>query len=648
MTRRIAALMLASVTLAGAMVMPTHGAPPVEPPILAPLVGAGRLPPVAERLPKVPAVADLTGPNLSPGVHGGSIRMLMGTARDLRYLVVYGYARLIGYNSELELMPDLLERYEVQDGRIFTFHLRPGHRWSDGHPLTTEDFRFAWEDIQLNDELAPTGASIEFMVDGEAPAVEVLNPTAVRYTWSKPNPNFLPAIAGPRPLDLVKPAHFLKQYHRKYADGAALERKVRDARLRNWAALFTRVSNMYNNDNPELPSLQPWVLVTKPPSERYVSVRNPYFHRVDANGLQLPYLDEVVIQIADNKIIPAKVGGGESDLQARSIRFDNYTFLKSAEKRNDFTVRLWRTARGADLAIYPNLNANDPAWRALNRDVRWRRALSLGINRREINQVIFYGLAREGNNTVLPDSKLFQQKFQTAWAQYDIDKANKLLDEIGLTKRDGRDIRLLPDGRPLNLIVETAGESTEQVDVLQLITDSWLKLGIKLYIKPSQREVFRNRIFAGETVMSIWFGLENGLVVPDSSPHELAPVDQQLLQWPKWGQFVETKGRAGEAVDLPEAKELLDLYGQWRTAASSAERGKIWTRMLQIHAEEVYTIGIVSGVLQPVVVHKRLKNVPVAGIYNWDPGAHFGVYRPDTFYFDGSPPRAATHTALSQ
>ena len=65
-------------------------------------------------------------------------------------------------------------------------------------------------------------------------------------------------------------------------------------------------------------------------------------------------------------------------------------------------MRLWRTGPGSQLALYPNLNVNDPVWRRLLRDVRFRRALSLAINRHEINEVLYFGLAIEGQNTVLP------------------------------------------------------------------------------------------------------------------------------------------------------------------------------------------------------------------------------------------------------
>jgi peptide/nickel transport system substrate-binding protein len=405
---------------------------------------------------------------------------------------------------------------------------------------------------------------------------------------------------------------------------------------RNWASVHISRFRPYKNVNPDLPTLQPWVNTTPPPSQRFVFERNPFFHRVDENGLQLPYIDRVVLNVADGKLIPAKTGAGESDLQARHINFSDYTFLKKNEKRTKRKVLLWDTTLGSHIALYPNLNVQDPVWRELVRDVRFRRALSLAINRSEINQVIYYGFAREGNDTVFPSCPLYKPEYTTAWAQFDLKKANTLLDEIGLTQRDNNGLRLLPDGRPLEIIVETAGESTEQVDVLELIASTWRKAGIKLFSKPLQREVFRNRIYSGETLMSVWGGLENGLPTPGMSPSELAPTRQDMYQWPKWGQFYETNGKVGEAPDLPAAKKLMELNAQWLTSPNAAERKKVWEMMLDIRADEAFTIGVVAGVPQPVVINKKLRNVPKKGIYNWDPGAHFGIYHPDTFWFDAS------------
>ena len=608
------------------------GAP--EPPVLAPLVEAGELPPLAERLPAEPYVDPLDKPWQTPGRYGGRLKTLMAKARDLRQFVVYGYSRLVGYTPELDLKPDLLAAVEVEDERIYTLRLRPGHRWSDGHPFTSEDFRYWWQDMANNDQLYPTGPPISLLVDGVPPTVEILDAVTVRYSWPTAHPTFLHLLAGARPVYLYAPAHYLRQFHERYADPAALAEQVEQAQQRNWAALHTRMDDSYKNNNVDLPSLDPWVNSTRPPSERFVLKRNPYFHRVDAQGRQLPYIDEIAVQIAGTGIIPAKTGAGESDLQARYIRFDNYTFLKEAEKREPIDVRLWRTARGARLALYPNLNVNDPVLRALFRDVRFRRALSLAVNRYEINQVVFFGLGIEGNNTVLPESRLYKDAFRDLWADFDLEAANSLLDEIGLTERDDRGVRLLPDGRPLDLIVESAGESTEETDILQLIRDSWAEIGIALFTKPSQREVFRNRIFAGETQIAIATGMENGMPTPEMSPVNLAPTSQNSLQWPRWGQYVETKGNAGEPPDMIEAKRLMALYKQWRAAGDSAERAEIWQEMLGIHADRVLTVGIIAGIPQPVVVSRRLRNLPEEGLYNWDPGAFFGIYHPDTLWLD--------------
>jgi peptide/nickel transport system substrate-binding protein len=370
------------------------------------------------------------------------------------------------------------------------------------------------------------------------------------------------------------------------------------------------------------------------PTTRFVLVRNPYFHRVDSTGRQLPYIDRIIVGITDDKLVPAKTGAGDVDIQVRYLRFDNYTFLKQGEKRNHYRVRLWEKALGSQIALYPNLNAEDPQWRKLMRDVRFRRALSLGINRHEVNEVVYFGLGKESSNTVLQRSPLFRPEFRAAWTAFDLKAANALLDQIGLTARDSSGLRLLPDGRPMELIIDTAGESTEETDVLELIRDSWRKLGIALFPRPSQREVFRKRVYSGKSMMSVWSGLSNGIPTPDMSPAELAPTAQEQLQWPMWGQYYEQNRRGGEAPESSEAKELVRLFDAWRNSETPEEREGIWLRMLAINAEQVYTIGIVTRALQPVVVRDNLRNVPAEGVYSWDPGAYFGMYHPDTFWID--------------
>ena len=602
-----------------------------EPPALLDQVKAGKLPPVDKRVPLKPLVVPLGADGTSIGHYGGTLNTLAGRSRDTRLFTIYGYARLVVYTPDLKIVPDLVESFEAVEGRSFTFKLRKGHRWSDGQPFTTEDFRYYWEDVANNKELSPSGPPRDLLVDGEPPRVEIINETTVRYTWRQPNPSFLPRLAGTSPLFIFRPAHYLKQFHKKYSAKVAKADADGTAK-RKWSAVHNRVDNMYESDNPDLPSLQPWINTTKSPADRFVAVRNPYFHRVDQGGRQLPYIDRFVLAIADSKLIAAKTGAGEADLQARDLNFNNYTFLKQSEKNNGYRTLLWRAAKGSHVALFPNLNVNDPVWRKLLRDVRFRRALSLAIDRALVNQVLYFGLAVEANNTVLPGSPLYQDRYKDAWAGYDKKQAIRLLDEIGL-KRGLDGIRRLPDGRKLEIIIETAGESSEQTDVLELVRETWREVGIAAFSKPSQREAFRNRVFAGETVMSVWSGVENGLPTAETSPDELAPTSQLQLQWPKFGQWYETSHKVGEAPDIPEVQELAGLYEQWRRSANDEERARVWQRMLTIHVEQQFTIGVVSGVPQPVIARQTLMNVPREAFYNWDPGAFFGIYHPDTFWF---------------
>ncbi len=612
---------------------PANAVDLVEPPMLADDVRSGALPPIDRRIPLNPQIVQMP-PSKSVGTYGGDLRILMGRPKDTRLMYVYGYSRLVAYDESFNLKPDILSEIDIEDGRIFTLRLRPGHRWSDGHPFTSADFKYWWEAIANDPDLYPAGVPRALLVNGQPPFVEFPDNNTVRYTWPSPNPRFLTLLAAPRPQFLYAPAHYLRRFHKRFADPDALANEVETNKKRDWIDLHFDKARLYRMQNPELPTLQPWRLTTQPPANRLIFERNAFYHRVDAAGQQLPYIDRVVMSMSDSKLIPAKVGAGEVDLQARYISFGNYTFLKQAAKRNDYDVRLWRRAYGSQVSLYPNLNAKDPVWRSLFRERQFRRALSLAINRHEINQVIFYGLALPVCDIALPQSPLFSEDCRNPWVAFDLDQANRMLDEMGLTQRNDRGIRLLPDGRPMEIVIESAGESTEQTDVLALISDSWREIGIRLFTKSLQRDLLRTRVFSGATLMSVWTGMDNALITPDTDPREMAPVEQSKLCWPKWGQYYETKGKSGEPVDDLAAKRLLTLYETWSQTYDAETREGIWREMLDIHKNEVFSINTVYGVFQPVAVSNRLRNVPKEGFFGWNPGAHFGVYRPDTFWFD--------------
>jgi peptide/nickel transport system substrate-binding protein len=546
-------------------------------------------------------------------------------------MTLYCNARLIVYDWHFKLQPDILESYQDKDGREFTFKLRAGHKWSDGHPFTTEDFRYYWEDIANVKELTKHGPSVVLLVDGKPPKVEIIDELTIRYSWEKPNPYFIASQAQAAPLWLFRPSHYLKKFHAKYTPEAEILKSAKGGQ-ETWNSIHKRLDTMYYDNNPDLPTLNPWMLTTAPPSTRLVYERNPYYYRVDEKGHQLPYVDSVVLtQVAAN-LVPAKAGLGESDLQCRYLNMRDYTFLRKSSQQSHVQVLLWEEGSGSQLALYPNLNTRDETWSAVNRDVRFRRALSLAIDRSEINQVIFLGLAKPSNNTIMPQSVLFKPEYAAKWANYDPALAGKLLNEAGLDKRNGEGIRLLPDGRPAIIVVEHQSDLSEDVDTLSLIADQWKKVGLKLIAKPQTLENFRLRVYAGNAVMTAYGGITTASPTPDISPKEFAPTMLGGLQWPRWGMFIESKERQGEACDMADACQLLDLLHQWETATNEAGRREVWEKMLTINMEQVFSIGTVNGVRQPVVVGEKVRNVPKKGYYAWDPGGYLGLYKPDTFW----------------
>ena len=442
------------ITAAMLLILGLLGAPPAstaeayqESPWLRDDVSAGRLPPVGERLPADPLVVDLKAQGKEIGKPGGTLRMMIGQGSDARSLLPFAYSRLIVYDENYRLTPDILASFDVQEGRIFTFHLREGHRWSDGSPFTTEDFRYYWEDIATNPKLSPDGLPPALLVNGMPPQVEILDQTTIRYTWALPNQAFLPALAAATPLMIYRPARYLKQFNPKYTSSKVITRFLADSKLDDWEDLHQHFDDPLLLGNPDMPTLGPWAVISRSGSQVFAAVRNPYYHRIDKDGQQLPYIDRLVlIPQSKSQILPA-VLDGKSDLQAAGLSLADLPALKAAADKGVIKLDLWPSGRGSQLALYPNLNAKDPVWRNLLRDLRFRRALSLAVDRTAINRTIYGDMAKPRANTLLADSPLFDPDAQKAWSEFDLARAGELLDSIGLKMDKKYALRRLPDGR---------------------------------------------------------------------------------------------------------------------------------------------------------------------------------------------------------
>ena len=132
--------------------------------------------------------------------------------------------------------------------------------------------------------------------------------------------------------------------------------------------------------------------------------------------------------------------------------------------------------------------------------------------------------------------------------------------------------------------------------------------------------------------MTAYAGITTAVPTVDTSPKEFAPTMQGGLQWSRWGMFIESKGKQGEKCDMKEACVLLDYLQEWETSTDEATRLKAWEKILRTNADQVFSIGTVNGIMQPIVVGQKVRNVPKEGYYAWDPGGYIGLYKPDTFW----------------
>ena len=290
----------------------------------------------------------------------------------------------------------------------------------------------------------------------------------------------------------------------------------------------------------------------------------------------------MIFTAAATNLVPAKAGLGEADLQPRYLNMRDYTFLQKSAKSSGVDVRLWESGSGSQLALYPNLNANDEEWRKLMRDVRFRRALSLAIDREELNQVVYIGLAKPSNNTIMERSELFKPEYASKWAQYD-PEARQQASRRGRPHqaRRPRASACCPTGGRRPSWSSMPSEETEDTDALHLIAEYWKKIGIKMLIKPQTRENFRLRAFSGEAIMTAYAGVVTAVPTPNTSPKEFAPTMQGGLQWSRWGMFVESKGKQGEKCDMRiglQAPRLRQGVGDARP--TEAERRKAWEKIL--------------------------------------------------------------------
>ncbi len=603
--------------------------------MLRKLVKAGELPPVEERLPEEPLVVE---PYHEVGKYGGTWRRLAIYPYDvIADLMTYrfGYDPLVRWDpTGTHPAPGAAKDWRVEDGgRRYVLNLRKGLKWSDGHPFTSEDIVFWFEDVSeqmVGTELGARGEM--FMPQGMKLRVTAPDPYVVVFQFDEPNGILLEKLCY-RGHVIYHPKHYLKQFHAKYADSASLKKLMAEGRYKHWSELYLHKSDL--NDNPECPTIRAWQLKVGPPAKTWLVERNPYYWKVDTAGNQLPYIDRISYRVMNNTdILNLLLATGSVDMQARHIDPGNYTFFMSPENRKRGGIVRYRVqtdpAPGGNVGVILNHSTQNQRARPYITDRRFRIALSVAINREEMLELITGGLGDIINGVGFPSDPFFVPGMDKQHTQYDPDLANRLLDEVGLTRgRDG--MRRYPDGTPFREILycSTAGTGGE-LQLQQLITDYWREAGLEFVIHADPIQLSRMRVRNGETEFSFsgqaglhWI-LQSYLYVPTEQRSSFAPL---------YGRYIQNEGKSG-VPPSPELQRLLDWYNELLHTVGDPERKlELGRNILWQWSNDCYMIGLYR-MYALVILSPRFRNFPAHTLVGCWRVQYPGYLRPEQFYLE--------------
>jgi peptide/nickel transport system substrate-binding protein len=607
-----------------------------EAPALAEQVKAGKLPPVEKRLPADPLVVPVVE---RTGQYGGVWRRAFLGPADYNNYVRVVYDALVRFSPDgAKIEPKVAAGWtSSSDFRTWTIKLRRGARWSDGAPFTADDILFWYKDVLLNKDLTPVLPAWMRNGDGTPAAVEKVDASTVRFTYKQPATLFLVALAnqdgGDRTYAVFLPAHYLKKFHPGYAKKEDLDKLVQAAGFKTWPELFATRNAPF--ENPERPTMAAWVPVTRVSDQVLTLRRNPYFVGVDPDGNQLPYIDEVRFTFfADIQALNLAAIAGDFDLQARHIQMTNYPVFKENEKSGKYRVLTWPTFGGSDAVVAFNQSYKaDPEIAKLLATKEFRIALSYAVNRDQIKESVFLGLGEPRQGVPAPWHPYFPgAEWARKYTEYKLDEANRLLDGIGLTRKDAQGIRLLPSGKPVSIELSVVPAFAAWPDVAQLIAKDWEKVGVKTVVQIRERALHFKMRDANELQTEMWN--EDTTAFPYTGNAKVdvrtAPI---LTTGPLFKQWYETKGQQGMEPP-PPIKKIVELIDTARTVGPE-QQAKLAQELYRIWVDNLYeigTVGLTPMVQGVVVVNARLHNVPATLGNDW-PLRSPGNARPEQFFF---------------
>jgi peptide/nickel transport system substrate-binding protein len=619
-----------------------------EAPMLTEMVEAGDLPPVEERLPEASELLVIK-PVHEIGQYGGVWhRGFTGPADGQNGHRVAGGDRLLFWSSTNfpEMVPNLAKSWETgDDGRTLTVSLRQGVKWSDGEPFTADDIMFWYEDMYLNEELVPVKSPF-FSVNGKAGKLVKVDDYTIEFQFEDPNTLFVEvlgssvnlfaghAIQGENAMGGFAPKHYMQQFHPKYTDQAEIDAMVEAEGFDNWISLFKSKNTWARN--PELPVVTPWKTEVPITGENWVLTRNPYYYGVDTEGNQLPYIDQISMRLAENlEVLNLRGIAGEYDYQSRHLSLANIPVFLENQEAAGYTLHLDPAQHGADGAFMFNTSyqGDEEIGKWLG-TADFRRALSIAVDRDQINEIIFLGIGVPGS-AVVAETSIYNPgpEYRSLWATYEPDKANEMLDALGLTEKDSEGYRLRTDnGERLVIEVTTVPAFIQFTQLAELVKEDWAEVGIFANIVEQERSLAFGRRDTNETQIIVWQndGSDELFLYPD---HAL-PVLPTSGMGPGYGRWFSTGGTDGVEPTDPEVIKVQEMFAS-AAGMTPEERIELGKEIWKIAVDQVWVMGTVgqSGAFMGVRIYKNnMGNIPDRQ-FNIQAGQTPNISRPATFFF---------------
>lgn len=602
-----------------------------ENPVFTEKVDKGLLPPVAQRLPEEPLVVL---PYDAIGQYGGTLKGLaLSYESGTSEILSWRHTNLVRFNDDHRtIVPNVARAWKWNDTYDeITFFLRKGHRWSDGEPFTADDVVFWFNDIIMNPDLHPETPAPWKGLDAR---VEKIDQTSVKFTFNKPYVTLLYYLAGVGSYyDPYAPKHFLAQFHPAYrsdADEAAKKEGYKD-----WTKRFKLYWNKWTDAvvmRPQgllVPTLESHILETAPNKVSRVFVANPYYFKVDTAGNQLPYITRHQEKFLNRDLWAGEIMAGRVDQKSQNLPLHMYPHLKDSSSEGNYRVQL--PHNGAGPAIIFNKTHKDPVLRNIFLDARFNYAMSLGIDRQALNEEIFLGLCEPQQG--VPQNSSFVSEAQEAFmAEYNPEKANALLDEMGL-KRGPDGFRLRPDGAPLVIHWDFNIQYTWSRDLPARIAENWNALGIQVVLTEMPTSDTRKKQAANDLdITNEWFSpfeptlfaTPETFVPPYATAHPIMGIP--------WLEWKNSQGKQG--IKPPDwVRELWDLGTDFvGTIPGTDWYEAVGREIVRINLKNLTVIGTVGKVPLITIVSNRLKNTPDWKINSYFYGYAY-PYRPEQWFF---------------